>query len=117
MRPSPTSALLPSPPLRRSVDQEDSGGRVSRLCTRDANDDDLTLQSVISQSSERSMLEVNAPELRSDDVTMVYLPRSQEDMAEAERGRRPSPQDKEAEFRSELASSREGDEDVFDSQP
>ena len=46
MRPSSAAALLPPPPHRR-VDQGDSGGRVSRLRTRDANDDGLTLQSVI----------------------------------------------------------------------
>ena len=63
----------------------------------------------------------DAPELRSDDFTMMCLPtdmRSQEDMGSitrAKRGKRPSPQDKKAEFWSELALSREADKDMFDS--
>ena len=51
---SSTSSLL-SPPPRHS-DEGNSRGQVSRLCTRDADDDDVTLQSVISQSGGRSVL-------------------------------------------------------------
>ena len=54
-RPSSTPALF-SPPPRRSAGQGNSRGGVSRLRTSDADDDDFTLQSVISESGERSVL-------------------------------------------------------------
>ena len=56
VRPSSVSALLsPASPPRRCDDQGDSGGRVSRLRMHDSDDDDMTLQSAISQSGELSM--------------------------------------------------------------
>ena len=58
--------------------------------------------------------------MRGGDVTMMYLPtdlleagRGAETITEGVSGRRPSPQDKRAGFRLELASSREPDEDMF----
>ena len=56
VRLSSASALrCPDPPRRRD-DQGDSGERVSRLRTCDSDDDDVSLQSVISQSGERPVL-------------------------------------------------------------
>ena len=49
MRQSSTSSVLS--PRRRRTDLGNSRGRVSRLCTRDA-DDDVTLESVISRTGE-----------------------------------------------------------------
>ena len=141
--PPPAAA---DPPPRRRGDQGDSGGRVSRRRTSDADDDDVTLQSVISQSGERSVQmpregagithynlayegpdgdveqeakqedSPDAPEVRSDDVTMMYLPT---DVTEAARGTKPSQaitegkRGRRARFRLELASPREPDEDMF----
>ena len=141
VRPPSASALLPLVAVLTKGTAEDE----FPVSTRDANDDDLTLEGAISQSGERSVLmssevsrydhegpngdvEQEDASFGGDGVTVMYLStdvtqaasgmRSEEDMesiTEAERGRRPSPQDKKAEFRSELASSREADDDVFDS--
>ena len=131
--PFPTSAVLPAaaavppPPCDRGFDQVDSERRVSRLRTRDADDDDVNLPSVLSQSGERSVL---IPR-RGEGVTPYHIayqhPNGEQDiegrrtrpsqgdklpMTKGERGRRPSPQDKKAEFRLELVSSREPAEDI-----
>ena len=136
-RPSCTPALFP-PPFRRSAGQGNSRGRVSRLRACDADDDDdVTVESVISQSGERSVLKPreragvattanlahegsNGTLRTAERIAMSFLltdvadaGRGTQPIPDGERGRSNSSQAKKPGFQLELASSREPDEDML----